>query len=216
MKIFLTDGLSIEVPYYWEEAGEVKFEHAGGIAGIPNDQVVSIQEVLTSKEFDPEVLLQQPGGMDPELPQAKDVQKHIETKLSSMTCPDNVPADEAVQLLTLTLDARKKALAASKVRGPRFKVDGKFSELCRSGPRLVMQNIVVSRADLKSYNFLLTLYNENGEVLQKKPCEVVELEGDRKALRKLQLPGRIYAVVASVDIHPDSKISRYDISTTPR
>ena len=162
------------------------------------------------------MLLQHPGGMDPELPQSKDVQRLIEPKLASMTCPDAVPTDEGMKMLTLTLDARKKALAGSKVRGPRFKVDGNFSGLCRSGPRLVMQNIVVSKADLRNYNFLLTLYNANGEVLQKKPCEVVEIEGNQKALRKLQLTGRIYAVVASVDVLPDSKITRYDISTSPR
>ena len=57
LRINMGDGSSIEVPYFWEESGEVKFEFAGGVVGIPKTQVTSIQEILTAKEFDPEVLL---------------------------------------------------------------------------------------------------------------------------------------------------------------
>ncbi len=58
MKLVMTDGTSVEVPYYWVSGGEYRFDIPGGVAGIPRAQVASIQEILQAKEFDPEVLMQ--------------------------------------------------------------------------------------------------------------------------------------------------------------
>ena len=34
LRLKMTDGTSVEVPYYWEEGGEVKFEIPGGVAVV--------------------------------------------------------------------------------------------------------------------------------------------------------------------------------------
>ena len=53
LRINLSNGTSIEVPYYWEEGGEIKFEMPGGVAGIPKAYVTSVQEIIAMREFDP-------------------------------------------------------------------------------------------------------------------------------------------------------------------
>jgi hypothetical protein len=58
LRINLSNGTSLEVPYYWEENGEIKFEMPGGVAGIPKAYVTSVQEIVTMREFDPEVLVE--------------------------------------------------------------------------------------------------------------------------------------------------------------
>ena len=45
LRLKMTDGNALEVPYYWEERGEVKFEVPGGVAGVPKAQIASVQEV---------------------------------------------------------------------------------------------------------------------------------------------------------------------------
>ena len=56
LRLKMTDGTALEVNYYWEEGGELKFEIPGGIAGVPKVQVASVQEVVVNREFDPETL----------------------------------------------------------------------------------------------------------------------------------------------------------------
>jgi hypothetical protein len=213
----MTDGTSVEVPYYWEENGEVKFDLAGGVAGFPRSQIASIQEVVAAKEFDPQVLLGS-TNIDSSLPKAKAFQDLVSSKLQSQKRQGTLSKEEGIQVVEQAEISKKKPRSGGMVYAPKYKVEGNFSEVVRSaeGDRivLVMRNILVSKVDLKGHPFLLTLYDGSGNVINKKPCEVVELETDQKTLRKLELRGHIYAVVASVDLDP--KIARYDISTSQR
>lgn len=216
MRITMTDGKTVDVPYYWEESGEIKFELTGGIAGFPRSQVASIQEVLTSKEFDPEVLLESPDS-DSNSSQGAALKDLVNSKSPANMQEKVLPSEEGLKLLALTEGAKKPRGATDRVYAPRFKVEGNFAEAVRSnGDKavLVMRNILSSRVNLKDYGFTLNLYDADGNVLQKKPCEVYELDIDQKTLKNMEIRGRLFSVVATVE--PNMKIKRYDITAAQR
>ena len=98
-----------------------------------------------------------------------------------------------------------------------FNLETGSAELVRirgDGVLLVMQNILSSRADLKNQAFTLIVYDGEGNVLQRKPCEIHEITIDRKEKKKYEIPGHIFAVMATVK--PDPKIKRFEIVSTRR
>ena len=76
LRLKMVDGTSIEVPYYWLEGNVIRFDFPGGIVGVPRNQVASIQEVIATKSFDPEVLLEPPES-SPESDQRKIGRAHV-------------------------------------------------------------------------------------------------------------------------------------------
>jgi hypothetical protein len=217
LKINMNDGRSIDVPYYWEENGEVKFEFAGGIAGVPKNQVSSIQEVLAAKEFDPEVLLDLPKDAA-EMDHNARLQDFIAKQLPAMPNYEKLNPEQSLQILQGESLAKRGAGTSHEViYGPLFNLETGSAELVRirgDGVLLVMQNILSSRADLKNQAFTLIVYDGEGNVLQKKPCEIHEIAIDRKEKKKLEIPGHIFAVMATVK--PDPKIKRFEIVSTRR
>jgi hypothetical protein len=217
LRITMNDGKSVEVPYYWEEKGEVKFEFAGGIAGIPKGQVSSVQEILDAKEFDPEVLLEVPkdaATMDSK----KKLQDFIAQQLPAKPDYEKLDAEQSLQVLQAE-SLTKKGTGASHevVHGPLFNVETGFSELVRvrgEGVLLVMQNVLSSRGDLRNQAFTLIVYDGEGNVLQKKPCEIHEITLDRKEKKKYEIPGHLFSVTATVK--PDPKIKRFEIVSARR
>jgi len=217
LRISMTDGTNVEVPYYWEEGGEVRFEIPGGVAGVPKGQVKSIQEIITSREFDPEVLVESPKG--PAGPDQREILRDLVIPKSlEGTAAEKVETEEGLR----AFDRREGTAAESKFAGervfaPMSRLEGDFAELKRTDGRdvvLVMQNVLSSRTDLREKRFTLTLFDGEGNVIQQKPCELHELAVDNKTLRELNLRGRLYSVVASVK--PDPKIKRYEISVSQR
>lgn len=217
MRITMTDGTSVDVPYYWEFKNEIKFDIAGGVAGVPKSQVASIQEILEAKEFDPEVLFMAPEDAS-RTDQKVLLKQLLETSLPAAKCEEN-PPEENMRLLRESAAESKKASRQGKgelVHGQRYTVEKNFSTVCNEpgGAMLVVQNIVSSRVDLKDRAFTLTLFDSEGKVLEKKPCELHELKVDRDTLKQLNMKGRLYLVKASVK--PDTKIKRYEITSAKR
>jgi hypothetical protein len=111
------------------------------------------------------------------------------------------------------LGSKNPSKPAERIYGPIFSRQGDFTELVRlegNGLMLVMQNILTSREELKDRKFSLTLYDSEGHVLQKQPCDLYKLDVDPKMMKKLGLRGHLFSVIAN--IKPDSRISRYEIS----
>lgn len=217
LRINLNDGKSVEVPYYWEENGEVKFELAGGVAGIPKGQVSSVQEILDAKEFDPEVLLKVPKDAAT-VDRRKKLQDFIAQQLPVKPNHEKLDAEQSVQLLQAESLTRRGAGAPKEaVHGPAFNLETGFSELVRvrgEGVLLVMQNVLSSRGDLRNQAFSLVAYDGEGNVLQRRPCEIHEIQLDRKEKKKYEVPGFLFSVTATVK--PDPKIKRFEIVSSKR
>jgi hypothetical protein len=217
LRITMNDGSIVEVPYFWEEGGEIKFEFAGGVVGIPKAQVTSVQEILASKAFDPEALLEAPKDATA-ADHGKKLQEVIGGQLTSIPTYEKLSPNESLEILSSEELAKKEARASKEViYAPLFNLETDFADLVRihrDGVLLVMQNIVSSRADLRNRAFTLLVYDSEGNVLQKKPCEVREVTIDRKAKKELEISGHIFTVMAT--IKPDPKIKRYEIVASRR
>jgi len=212
LRINVNDGRSIEVPYYWEEHGEIKFEFAGGIAGVPKGQVSSIQEVLTAKEFDPEVLIEAPreggAGVDP----GRRFKDFIVKQLPHRPDHETLSPEEGLAILQAESLTRNGSKADDPVYGPLYNLEASFSELVRlrgQGVLLVLQNVLSSRTELKDQAFTLIAYDGEGHVLQRKPCEIHKIAIDRKEKKQYEIPGHLYTLIAT--IKPDSRIKRFEI-----
>jgi len=215
LRINLSNGTSIEVPYYWEEGGEIKFEMPGGVAGIPKASVSSIQEIVTTREFDPEVLVESGAGAAAGERQ-KVLQELVAKKGPAAAGLEKVPPEESITLLS-KLSTRNVPASSERIHGPMFANQGDFTDLVRlrgDEVMLVMQNVVTSRSQLKDRRFMLSLFDAEGNVLQRQPCDVFEVNLDNKTLKKLGIRGHLFSIIAT--IKPDARISRYEITALQR
>jgi len=209
LRITMTDGTSVEVPYFWEEGGQVKFETAGGVAGVPKSQVASVQEVIASREFDPEAILEGPENAS-ETDQQKKLQALVAAEIPSGQ-GEKLDMPEALQALKRT---EKVPTTNERVETSLFRSELDFAQLDRhNGNQVVlkMRKILSSKTGLGNRDVVLTLYDGNGNVIQRQPCQLVHLNLDRKTLRELGIRGQLYAVTASVKVDP--QIKRYEITT---
>jgi hypothetical protein len=209
----MNDGTNVEVPYYWEEGGEVKFEIPGGVAGVPKSEVKMVQEVIAAREFDPQVLLEAPKeSFSPD--QREILENLLAAKSGPGAAAEKVDTEEGLRMLKEARSSKTGAGASiERVYAPKSQLEGNFSELVMSDGRelvLVMRNVLSSRADLKNQRFMLTLYDAEGNVMQQKPCELRALDADNKTLKDLAVRGHLFSVVANVK--PDPKIKRYEIT----
>lgn len=218
LRINMNDGRSLEVPYYWEEGGEVKFEIGGGVVGVPKEQVGSVQEILASREFDPEVLAAPPSDKTPSEHQ-KMLREIVAAKSPGGAEYQKLTAEEGSRLLRLSSVRRMEAAGTGEEQfvSPNYNVEGDYAELAKTagnGVMLVLRNVLSSRSDLRNQSFTLTLFDGEGKVLLRKPCEVKLLDVDQKTLRKMEIRGGLYSVMATVK--PDSSIKHYEITSTTR
>ncbi len=209
MKLIMRDGTSVEVPYFWSTDGEYKLDIPGGIAGVPVSQVASVQEVLESREFDPDVLMQR--ATEPSTADQRKLVQDLVTKKSPGAQCEIGDTEQGVNRLKV---AATKESSAEKPRivNQTYTVEKSLPFICDEpgGPVLVIQEFVSSRVDLKGREFTLVLYDSEGKVLSRKACEVYPLTLDQDAQDKLKLRSRIFLVRAS--IKPDPKIRRYEIA----
>jgi hypothetical protein len=216
LRLKMTDGTAMEVPYYWEEGGEVKFEVPGGVAGIPKVQVASVQEVVTSKEFDPEVLTES-AELDGKTAQLKGLEALISESSSGSVLSEKLTPEESLQLLRESRGAAEGPRSAGKIHASLYEVEADFSEVVRtpgSGVMIEMRKVLSSRNDLRQNGFSLILYDGEGNLIQRQNCRVSEMDVDRKAMKQMGLRGRIFSLMASV--RPDERIKRYEITVDRR
>ncbi|MGD9504229.1 MAG: hypothetical protein AB7W37_04935 [Syntrophobacteraceae bacterium] len=213
LRITMRDGTTVDAPYFWEEGGQVKFDVPGGVAGIPKDQVASIQEVLDSKAFDPQVLAENRSAVVAS-PMDSELRGLISAQLPSSPSR-KLDSEEASQMLREENLTKKGQIGESigKTYAPAFKQHGDFNELVRyQGDQLalLMRSILSSQFNLTSYNFMMVFYDAEGNILQRKACDVKELHIDAKELKKLGVREKFYSV--STMVLPDPKIARYELT----
>ncbi|MFZ2447152.1 MAG: hypothetical protein WAW37_12405 [Syntrophobacteraceae bacterium] len=213
MKLIMTDGTSVEVPYYWVSGGEYRFDIPGGVAGIPRAQVASIQEILDAREFDPEMLMQT-AGESSTADQRQLIQDLIASKSPGARC-DLIDPEEGLKRLKEG-SFQEASADEPKIQGRRFNLEKILPVVCdeAGGPTLVIQELLSSNADIKGREFSLILYDSEGNVISRTTCEVYPLKLDQDAQKKLQVKGQVYLVRAS--IKPDPKIKRYEIASVQR
>jgi hypothetical protein len=216
LRLKMTDGTAVEVPYYWEEGAELKFEIPGGVAGVPKVQVASVQEVVVDREFDPQVLADVGEG-EGKTAQMKMLQDLIAASAPETAMAEKVNPDESLELLKASRGMGEGARGKGKVQGALYEVHADFSELVRipgTGLMIEMRKVVTSRTDLRQNGFTLYLYDGEGNVIQRQSCAVNELDMDRKAMNQMGLRGRVFTLMASV--RPDERIKRYEITVDRR
>jgi hypothetical protein len=212
----MTDGTSVEVPYYWEEGGELKFEIPGGVAGVPRVQVASVQEVVVNREFDPEVMAEnvEAEGKSTHVKMLRDL---ISASPSGETVSQKLSPEESLQLLRTGRGTEASRRSRERVHGAMYDLQADFSEVVSApgtGLMVQMRKVVSSRNDLTQNGFVLNLYDGEGSVIQRQVCQVAELEVDRKAMKQMGLNGRLFSLLASV--RPDDRVRRYEITIDRR
>jgi hypothetical protein len=212
LRITMNDGSSVEVPYYWEANNELKFEIAGGVAGIQKSQVRSVQEVVTSNEFDPEEMIESTQSQG-ESDQRDPLHALILTDIEKDAGREKLSTEESLRLLSL-IQTKKSGSERDpeNVRAPSFEVKAEIAEMVQTGssdPVLVLRNVVSTPVTLDGTKFILSLYDSNGAVVKQHDCEVRELNVSQKDLNKYGIRGHLYSIKASVQ--PDPKIKRYEI-----
>jgi len=213
MKIIMRDGHSVEVPYYWMTAGQYRFTIPGGIAGIPSSQVASVQEIIESREFDPEILLQR-AGESTTADERRVLQDIISARAPEARCQMTNP-EAGIQRLREQISVEANA-DLPRIHGQKFSVQKSVPVVCDEpgGPVLVIQQVVSGSTDPKDRDFSIILYDSEGNVVSRKTCDIYPLALDQEAQNKLQVRGKAYLVRAS--IKPDARIKRYEIASVQR
>jgi hypothetical protein len=215
LRITMTDGTSVEVPYYWESEGQIRFEIPGGVAGISKSQLSSVVEIVEAREFEPETIFHAPTQLTPD---NRAMLQDIIASESGTRCELKEP-NENIEILRTAVAEAEASLPGppvEAVHGTKLTVEKNLPVICPgpNGPMVVIQDIFKSRMDLGSGDVNVVLYDSNGKVLLRKPCEVYPLNLNADAQKKLNLRGRLYLVRAT--IQPDSKIKRYEIAASQR
>lgn len=218
MRITMKDGSSVKVPFFWETGDEIRFEVPGGQVGIPRSEVVSVQEIVSAREYDPEVLIEPPkqgaaAGQD------KGLRKFVDGKVPPPAQYSVVDEKDVQNLLSMTekFKAETKAQPVGKLRSPLFTVEADYAQLMRSEggtTMLLIRNVLSSRQDLKGRAFILNVYDGNGNVMLRVPCEIREIKADQKTLREFDVKGHLYSVEAM--LKPDSNIKQYEVVTASK
>ncbi len=217
IRITMTDGTSVEAPYFWEESGQIVFNVAGGRAGIPKEQVVSIKEVLETRAFDPHVMTGTPQRVSTN-PQETQLRELIAANLPVNSTREQLSSEDCARLLQPADAAKHRELSKETTYMPLFTQRGEYNQVVRGpggSPLLIVQSVLSSRSNLVRYGFELVLYDEEGKVLHRKDCQVSELKIEPASLRKIGIRGeKFYSVVAMVE--PDARIKRYELMAGKR
>jgi hypothetical protein len=211
IRIILNDGNTIEVPYYWVTDGEFKFDIPGGIAGVPRGQVAAVQEVLVAKEFDPEVLVK--NSVESTTPDQRQLIQDLAGNKATARCDIANPEEG---LKRLKAGASESEAGKPVIRGQKYHVEKTIANICdeSGGPVVMIQELASSNGESMGRDFNLILYDSEGKVISKKPCEVVPLTLNQDAQKRLGVRGPVYLIRAT--IRPNPSIKRYEIASVAR
>ena len=207
----MTDGASLEVPYYWKQSGEYKFYTSGGVAGIPQDQVASVQEILNSKPFDPATMTEASETTETGSPNRRE--EVLASQIPALPARSSATSGQAAAKPA----ASKKAPGAAEANivRPLFTWQGDFSRVVRTEGNeqsIMLRNVLSSQVKLTpdKYRFRVTLYDGEGNKLETRDCELQKLNMSREALTELKARDNLYIVMAT--IKQDPRIKSYEIS----
>ncbi len=214
LRITMTDGTSVQVSSFWEKGNEIRFDIPGGVAGIPKAQVASIQEIISAREFDPEVILEAKENTS-SVERDKMLQSLLDSTAEGAGGEQMDPKEGRKLLEGKGVKAEATRQAGEFVL-PVFTTEKESARLVQNGEELNLElrKVLSSQVDLRKYSFTMTLYDDSGNILQQKPCELIERDVDKKTLRKLNIRGRLFDVV--VMVKPDIQIKRYEITAAKR
>lgn len=215
IRITLTDGNRVEVPYCWEAKETVFFEIPGGVAGIPKNQVRSIQEIVAGSEIAYDTAasrIRTAVVAEPE--QQKAWVGLLKEGPLAGAAAEPLTSEELAQILSTTVPS-KEPREAVKLYRTGYSPKGDLAQWMRvqkNGAVLIVKYLVNMQEDLQGRQFELILYDGHDRIVQKQPCWVQPVEVPEKLATKLGLQGRLYAVVST--IKPDPEIRRYELAAT--
>lgn len=214
LRLTMTDGTVVEVPCYWIAENQIKFDIAGGEAGVSRSQVVSIQEIVETREFDPQLIREK--ASDPESTDQRQLLQELTAKKNAISKNGVAASGDAAKKSPATDGGAANGEPQRRIYGPKYRVEMNLPALSSEAGEsvLVLQDIVSSNTDQKSRGFNLILYDGDGNVVVRKNCEVYPLSLDSDTQKKLQLKGRLYVI--RVGVKPDPKIKRYEIIAVER
>lgn len=217
MRIKLTDGNTLQVPYCWEEQGLIKFEIPGGTVGIPKAQVASIEEVITSKPFSPDTMSQREEVY---LKLDEDQRQRLKNFIAEQTPKgDGFVTMNPEQVEQLLQKRAELSLAEQpepiRIYSSSLERTGEIAEwvrLANGSAMLLLNNTVSSFEDLANRAITLSLFDGEGQRIKQVRCEIQPLKASLAKMKDLGISGRLYALVAKVE--PDPRVKRYEITTT--
>lgn len=217
MRIKLSDGNTLQVPYCWEEQGLIKFEIPGGTVGIPKAQVASIEEVITSKPFSPDAMSQREEVY---LKLNEEQRQRLKNFIAEQTPKGDgfvaMHPEQVEQLLhkraELKLGEQPKPI---RIYSSSIERTGEITEwvrLANGSTLLLVNNTVSAFEDLASRAITLSLFDGEGQRIKQVRCEIQPLKASLAKMKDLGISGRLYALVAKVE--PDPRVKRYEITAT--
>jgi hypothetical protein len=217
LRIIMVDGTSLEVPFCWEEEGQIRFEMPGGTAGIPKGNIASIQEIVTAGEFSPDVIVKTTTAARATA-KNKALVDIVDKQTTARQGYRALSPEEASQLLEVKSRQRlpNDSTKGIRIHTTTISPQADFSDLAQaqgdgSTPIMLVKQIMSTREDLHSKRFNLNLYDAQGNVIERKPCELSQLTVDKKTMRQLGITGSLFTVTATVRMDP--KIKRYEITS---
>ncbi|OIP90449.1 MAG: hypothetical protein AUK55_12760 [Syntrophobacteraceae bacterium CG2_30_61_12] len=217
MRIKLTDGNTLQVPYCWEEEGLIKFEIPGGTVGIPKGQVASIEEVITSKPFSPDTMSQREEvylKLDEGQRQwFKDFIVEQTPKGDGFVTMNPEQVEHLLEKRAeLKLGEQPKPMRIYSSSLERTGEIAEWVRLANGSTMLLLNNTVSSFEDLAGKAITLSLFDSEGQRIKQVRCDIRPLKANLAKMKELGVSGRLYALVAKVE--PDPRVKRYEITTT--
>ncbi len=230
LEITLMDNRKIVTPYCWEENGEIKFPMPGGVAGIDKTNVISIREVVSSGEVvisEMARLEETKKNKEPEessllvdLGTKQRKPKNPKAEFLKKTLSQQDPyAREIKPLSTSELDTvEEKCILTNKEEIQKFfvanlKTAVEKNEIVRKidkGYVIVLRNIIDTPYGDINAKPILTLYDQDGNVISEVPAQLIDLKIPKEKAIKYGLDEKVKAVVSVFPLNCD--VRRYEVS----
>ncbi len=230
LEITLADNRKIVTPYCWEEGGEIKFPMPGGVAGVDKSSVVSIREVVSSGEVvisemarvkdSSEFKKPEENGLLVSLGKKRRKAKDAKIEFLKKELAQQDPyAREIKPLSASELDmVEEKCILTNKEEIQKFFVANlrtavEKNEIVRKidkGYVIVLRNVIDTPYGEIDAKPVLTLYDQDGNIISEVPAQLVDLKIPREKAIKYGLDEKVKAVVSVFPLNCD--VRRYEVS----